>query len=89
MELNTSFIDKFNSNSVTGTKMSATYTPGTPNQIYFSIDGNIETLNAHTFGDAVIETIKNKIVFPVGKFGFSGISMKDIWKNSFDPKECV
>ena len=42
MELNMSFIEKFNSNSITGTTMTAAFTPGTPDQLYFSIDGNLD-----------------------------------------------
>jgi anti-anti-sigma factor len=59
MHLTTTFVEKFNSNNITGTTMAVALTPGTPNQIYFSINGNIETLNAHHFGEAVIETVRN------------------------------
>jgi anti-anti-sigma factor len=69
-----SFVEKFNSNNITGTTMTAAFTPGTPNQLYFSIVGNIETLNAHHFGEAVIETIRNNEGIKTIIFDFKGVN---------------
>ncbi len=74
MELNTSFVEKFNTNNITGTTMAAAITPGTPYQIYFSINGNIETLNAHNFGEAVIETIRNNEGIKTIIFDFKAVN---------------
>jgi anti-anti-sigma factor len=74
MNLNTSFVEKFNSNNITGTTMAVALTPGTPNQIYFSINGNIETLNAHHFGEAVIETVRNTESIKTIIFDFKAVN---------------
>jgi anti-anti-sigma factor len=73
MGLDTSFVDKFNENNITGTVIRAAFTPGTPDQLYFSIDGNIETLNAHLFGEAVIETIRINEALKTIIFDFKGV----------------
>ncbi|MBN1698420.1 MAG: STAS domain-containing protein [Spirochaetales bacterium] len=59
MDFNESFIDRFNATTQSGTRIDASFTPGTPGQLFIHVEGDIEIFNAHTFGEAIIETIRN------------------------------
>jgi anti-anti-sigma factor len=59
MDFDSSYIERFNKTTTTNTRIDASFTPGTPGQLYVSVEGDIEILNAHSFGEAMIETIRN------------------------------